>query len=362
MAAMLETIKNCRWQIMINYRQLVIDQLKFKETKPVPYARLYFEEGIAKKMDQYLASDKWRSSLHNAIIGWSGICVGSNDQNVFTDEYGITWTTGKGAMHIESPPLNQPSLRGYDFPDVNRLCPDELLSEINRNVVANKNFFTNVGFGFGLFERTWTLRGFENTLMDVAAEPRFYMDMLSCVAEHQLKILSRLLQTDVDSIYFSDDWGDQRGVIIGAERWRHLIKPHLAVMYGKVHKAGKFVMSHCCGNISEIIRDCIDIGLDCLQSVQPEAMNPYDLKKRFGGQISFWGGLGSQTTIPFGTCYQIKAEIHKLCVEMGRGGGYILGTAKSILNDTPVENAVAVMEAFNNEFESGLENNSVSWG
>jgi uroporphyrinogen decarboxylase len=94
--------------------------------------------------------------------------------------------------------------------------------------------------------------------------------------------------------------------------------------------------------------DIIEIGLDVLESVQPEArgMNPYELKKKWGDQITFWGCLGSQSTIPFGTSEQIHAEVRRLRREMGHGGGYILAPAKALQPGTPKANAVAVVEAF----------------
>jgi uroporphyrinogen decarboxylase len=108
------------------------------------------------------------------------------------------------------------------------------------------------------------------------------------------------------------------------------------------------VLSHCCGSIADIMPDVIEIGLDVYESVQPEARNndPYELKRRYGDQIAFWGGLGSQSTIPFGTPGQIGAEVTRLCREMGRGGGYILAPAKALQPETPTENAAAVVEAF----------------
>ena len=71
-------------------------------------------------------------------------------------------------------------------------------------------------------------------------------------------------------------------------------------------------------------------------------MNPYELKKQFGKQITFWGCLGSQSTIPHATPTQIGAEVRRLCLEMGRGGGYILAPAKSLQPETPTANAVAI--------------------
>jgi uroporphyrinogen decarboxylase len=85
-----------------------------------------------------------------------------------------------------------------------------------------------------------------------------------------------------------------------------------------------------------------------LESVQPEAagMNPYELKKRWGDEIVFWDGLGSQSAIPFGTPDQVRSEVRRLRREMARGGGYILAPAKPLQPETPAANAVAVVEAF----------------
>lgn len=75
-------------------------------------------------------------------------------------------------------------------------------------------------------------------------------------------------------------------------------------------------------------------------------MNPYRLKERWGDRLTFWGGLGSQSTIPFGTPDVIRAEIRQLRDRMGKRGGYILAPAKPLRPETPTENAVAVVEAF----------------
>ena len=74
-------------------------------------------------------------------------------------------------------------------------------------------------------------------------------------------------------------------------------------------------------------------------------MNPYSLKERFGDRITFWGCMGSQSTVPFGTPDEIRAEVAKLKTEMGRGGGYILGPSHAIQAGTPPENIVALFDA-----------------
>ena len=82
---------------------------------------------------------------------------------------------------------------------------------------------------------------------------------------------------------------------------------------------------------------------------EPNGMNPYELKKRWGDKIAFWGGLGSQSIIPFGTPQQLRDESRRLRAEMSRGGGYILAPSKALQPGTPTENAVAILEAFTSQ-------------
>ena len=109
---------------------------------------------------------------------------------------------------------------------------------------------------------------------------------------------------------------------------------------------GKLALSHCCGSVADVMSDIVEIDLDVLESVQPEAMNSYELKQNYGDKICFWGGLGSQSVIQFGSPREIRAEVQRLCNEMGRGGGYVLAPAKALQPETPTENAAAVVEAF----------------
>jgi uroporphyrinogen decarboxylase len=142
----------------------------------------------------------------------------------------------------------------------------------------------------------------------------------------------------------TDDYGDQRGIGIGPERWRTFIKPRLARLYERIHGAGKKTFHHTCGNVFDIIPDLIEIGLDVLQSVQPETMPVYEIKRLYGKDICLWGGLGTQRLLPFGTPQEIRKEARRLKRELGRNGGYIFSSAKPILPEVPVENAVALIE------------------
>ena len=149
-----------------------------------------------------------------------------------------------------------------------------------------------------------------------------------------------------DAIFFSDDWGDQRGIIMGEKNWRRFFKPCWAKIYSEVHRQGKKSMHHCCGSIASIYDDLIEIGMDCHESVQPEAYNmaPELIKEKFGKRISFWGCLGSQGLLYSGSPIEIKREIIRLHNLFKDDGGYILAPAKPLFDNMDIEKAVAVIE------------------
>jgi uroporphyrinogen decarboxylase len=332
-------------------RSLVIAQIEHLETDHIPYT-LTWEGDVAERLDSYYGSRAWRDLIDNAIQHVRGpsadLYVDETIGPLSTDIYGTTWRTDRRPTHLVEPALKAASLEGFQFPAIETLFAPGWKEASLQEIEEKKSHFLVTGFSFGLFERTWTLRGFNEALMDAVAEQDFYEELVRQIAEHQLGIIERLLELPVDGIMFSDDWGYQQGVLLGPERWRRVLKPWLAAMYDRVHRAGRYALSHCCGSIVDIIPDVMEIGLDVLESVQPEAagMNPYELKRRFGDRLTFWGALGSQSTIAFGTPAEIRAEVTRLCREMGRGGGYILAPAKALQPETSTENAAAVVEAF----------------
>jgi uroporphyrinogen decarboxylase len=329
---------------------MVLAQIHHQETSPVPYV-LGFEDGVDEELDRYYGGSQWRERLTPYMV-----TVGAVDTDIrepisathHRDGYGGIWRTNRRPWHLERPPLTEPSFDGYAFPEPDVFLRPEWKEKARRTCKENPDSFIVGNLGWGLFERSWNLRGFENALMDAVMAPDFYEEALDKLTELYLTFVEYTVELPIDGILFGDDWGDQRGVILGPERWRRFIKPRWTKIYEAVHAAGKIVMSHSCGSVADIMPDIIEMGMDVLESVQPEpaGMNPYELKRQWGDQITFWGCLGSQSTIQFGTPSEIKAEVRRLCTEMGRGGGYILAPAKSLQPGTPTENAAAVVEAF----------------
>lgn len=327
-------------------RERVQSALNLIETEPLPYT-LFMEEGVAQRLDGYYAGAGWRQHLHNTIAWVSipplGVRGGLGGR--YVDPFGAVWRTDRRPYHLEKPPLVSPDLSSYTWPTIDALWDQAaLLQQIE--AARQRGQFVVVSTGFGLFERSWTLRGFENALTDMLLHPNFYAALLDGILEIHLQIISRLLSLPVDGILLSDDWGEQRGVIMGPPLWRKFIQPRAAAFFDAVHAGGKWAFQHCCGNVTDILPEMIASGLDVLESLQPEAMDVYAIKRRFGRDLRLWGGLGTQRLIPFGAPDEIREEIARLRGELGGGGGYILAPAKPLMDEVPVENAAAVLEAF----------------
>ncbi len=336
-------------------RDYIISQIQHRETHPVPYT-FKFEESVAQKIDEHYGSREWRKNanpyMDNCLTASTIQEVKINDVYV-RDGYGGLWRIDRRPWHLEKPPLAERTFAGYDFPQAAQFTdPIHRDKEAALNKIKeNKDRFHIITMGWGLFEQSWRLRGFENALMDTIEEPDFYSEMICRIADIYIEMVKACADIPADAFMFGDDWGDQRGVIIGPDRWRELIKPHWKRIYAEVHKQGKYVISHSCGSIVDILDDAIEIGLDVYESVQPEArgMNPFVLKEKFGSRITFWGCLGSQSTIPFGTPDELRKLIKQLCTVVGKEGGYIISPAKPLQPETPVENAVAIYESFVNQ-------------
>ena len=113
---------------------------------------------------------------------------------------------------------------------------------------------------------------------------RLYAELLDRLTDLTLALVEACADVPADAIMMGDDWGDQRGVMIGPERWRRLFKPRYTRIFEAIHEQGKLAIMHCCGSTADIQADIIETGLDVLESVQPEAggMNPYGLKEALG--------------------------------------------------------------------------------
>ena len=200
----------------MNPKELILCQLEHRETPSIPY-ELGYEEVVGKELDEHYGSSCWREKIINHIIRVSPFDTEqpqSIGDNHVRDIYGSEWRNDLRPMHLEKPGLLKSSFEGYLFPEIEQFLNEEKKKEIVLICQENQNKFIVAGFGFGLFERTWAMCGYENSLVYSIAEQDFYDELVERIFQLQMDFIDECLKLPVDGIMFSDDWGDQRGVIL----------------------------------------------------------------------------------------------------------------------------------------------------
>lgn len=259
------------------------------------------------------------------------------------DPFGVVWdrSRDKDIGNVKGQVLPEPTLAGYAFPDpIDPAIFGRMQETIDRD---NGQRYRVFSIGFSMFERAWTLRGMESLMMDFIENPAFAHELLGAIGDFQLAQVQEALKYDIDAVYFGDDWGSQRGLIMGPALWREFIKPEMARLFAAVKKGGKRVSLHSCGDVDELFDELVDMGLDCFNPFQPEVMDVEAILKRYRGRLSFQGGLSTQRILPYATPAEVRAETRRL-LALGREGNYIFAPAHSVEGDVPVENMAAFIE------------------
>ena len=330
-------------------RDVVKLAFQYRETQHVPYSFSVSEEQ-ANALTEYYGDASWQDGVVSYIGGLAGVdnflskeALVEQPDGSQRDCLGCVWQMGS-THHLVDWPLHEPVLGNYRLPDLGPYFEQYLCPQWPAGLAATQTQFRTIGHSFGLFERAWSLRGFEDFLVDLVENQAFTEELLDHVTEWFLQSVDLMATAPVDAIFLTDDHAAQRGVLMGADRWRRFFKPRWKTIFDRVHHYGLYTIMHMCGDTSEVVPDLIEVGLDCMESCQPECMDIYRLKRLYGKDLRFWGGLGAQYTLPFGTAEEVRNETARLKTEMGRGGGYILAGAKGLGGEVPVENIAAYLE------------------
>lgn len=329
-------------------RETVIQALNHKETDKLPWF-VEFTGQEYEKVARALGDDHFIDRYARCLHYWQYWGYPEEDPDRpghFVDDFGVTWDrTGadKDIGVVNDPVIKEPDISLFPTPFLNekriRKNCEQLLS-------TKEDKFCFAGIGFSMFERLWSYVGMEDALAYMLTDPEFVDELLDKIMEFDLRVLDIMNEYPFDAIYFGDDWGQQRGMIMGAPLWRRFIKPRMAELYRRAKKNGKFVIQHSCGDVEEVFPDLIEIGLDCYQTVQPEIYDLNKIKQTYGDKLSFWGTISTQKALPNLSPEEVKQKIQDTVGIMRKGGGFILAPTHAIPGDVPVENVLAMLEQF----------------
>jgi uroporphyrinogen decarboxylase len=327
-------------------RERVLMSLRHEKPDIIPY-QLDLTDEVYDRLVEYFKDTNFfeKTGSHLAQERNESFIVTSGTE--FKDMFGVVWNREQeGDFGVVKDYILKDSEFGeYIFPE-----PDEKLIRAKcERLEKQKDKFRMYIIGFSLFERAWTLRSMPELLIDFKINEDFANDLLDKIVEYNLAVVDIVSQYDIDCIFYGDDWGQQKGLIMGPELWREYIKPRLKRMYDKAKENGMYVAQHSCGDISEVFPDLIELGLDIYNTFQPEIYDIQDMKKLYGDKITFYGGISTQFLLPYESPEEVKSEIRRIMSILGCGGGYIIAPTHAMPNDIPTENVLAFLEVVQNQ-------------
>jgi uroporphyrinogen decarboxylase len=265
----------------------------------------------------------------------------------YTDEWGVGWKIveyktrygiGRYTEPRDNPLKEDRSISRYLPPDPTI----ESLYEPSKKLLENygKEYAIMGVIVCTIFEAAWALRGLDRLMMDFITNEELANDILDIPFNYHLYAGKKLASMGVDIIWTGDDMGGQNGMLISPDLWRKYFKPRMAKLYSELKAINPDlkIAYHSDGVIYPIIDDLVEIGLDILNPVQPKCMDPYYLKKRYNKNLTLWGSIDIQETLPFGTPEEVENEVRDRIRNLGPGGGFIISPTHNVQLDTPLEN------------------------
>ncbi len=310
---------------MVSSRELVRQTLEFsnpprlpRQIWTLPWAQETYPEDFARITATYPDDMEWSPQLLLKPLKTSGdpYAIGT-----YIDEWGCEWENKQRGVVGE---VKNPLIKTWD--DLGKVqIPENILSldadAINAYCRETDKFTLSITYTRP-FERLQYLRGTENVFVDLALKPPELSELLDTIHQFFLKDMELWAQTDVDALFFQDDWGAQNNLLISPETWREYFKPLYKEYIEIAHSHGKYAFMHSDGNIQKIYPDLVEIGLDAINS-QLFVMDTEALADQFAGKITFWGEVDRQQIMSYGTPEQVKQAVRRIKELFYRDGGVI---------------------------------------
>lgn len=282
----------------------------------------------------------------------------------FYDQFGVFW--GNDArkdvddilyydpvIHPLADATSPREVHAHDWPDGTDKRPLRGLRDLARQARADPRHFGLVSTTLGcIYEYTTFLFGFTTALKHLRRRPELIVAAMEELLRYWMDFSRAYLEEvagAVDVACINGDLADQGGPLINPRLYEDLAFPFERRLSRHVHAlVDAKVNYHCCGSTPAFLPLFVRLGFDAYNPVQVGArdMEPCSLKRRFGRDIVFWGGAcDTQSTLPFGSPAQVRAEVRRNLACFKPGGGYVAANIHNLTAEVPARNVVALFDA-----------------
>jgi uroporphyrinogen decarboxylase len=271
--------------------------------------------------------------------------VEQHGEDEWIDEWGVLYQRGPELIHhpVKGPISTWDDLRRYTPPDPAApqrlgLLPDLVRRYKGRRAIL---FHQRAAFMWSAY-----LRGIENLLMDLLAEPDFAAALMDLVLEANIALARRAIRAGAEVIVLGDDYASNQGPMMSPAIFDALIQPRLKRMVEVIHEEGALAIKHSDGNLYPILESIARSGADGLNPIEPIAgMDLKTTKARVGDRLELIGNIDCGHLLPFGTPAQVREAVRQCLADAAPGGGYLLSSSNSIHSSCKPENLIAMVQA-----------------
>jgi len=317
---------------MITSRELVIRTLDFKNSGRVPrhlwtlpWAEMNYPDELAEIRTAFpddIETLAWPLTAEG-FTSRPGDKEGEPyEMGTYLDFWGCRFTSVHRGIIGET---KEALINDEDWLDDDKLVLPEKVLDIDKTAVneycRQSEKFIVAGDWARPFERLQFIRGTEQLYIDLMLRPKRMFATFEKVHDFYCRLIETWAETDVDAVWFMDDWGSQRSLLIDPGTWSELFKPMYRDYAQIAHKHGKKIFMHSDGNTLQIIPELIDIGIDAINT-QIFCIGVEQLSK-FKGHITFWGEIDRQHLLPHGTLNDIDNAVKSVHKTLWGNGGCV---------------------------------------
>ena len=155
------------------------------------------------------------------------------------------------------------------------------------------------------------------------------------------------LRGRIDIWFFGNDYAMQNGLLFSIEMFEDFFLENIKKLTALAKSYDLKIMAHSCGAIADLLLLFIEAGIDIIDPVQVTAkgMEPVVLKKQYGDNIVFHGGIDTQQILPHQSATEVYNHAIAIMKTLGTGGGYIFAPSQILGSDIPEENIAAMYQA-----------------